>query len=224
MAVPSLVLDIDGTLTRPDGPGIDPRVFAPLRSWDAPVVLATGKATPYPVGLCQFIGIEPHVIAETGGVVIGPATEQLLVDPDRLDGFLAAYRGAGYDLGWGSLDLVNRWRRTEVAIAPDRAPAPIRSIAADHDLAVIDSGYAYHVTAPTASKGHGLEAIAALLDRDPAAFVAVGDSENDVSLFAQAGRSFAVANAAQPARDAADEQLKDQHASGTLSVLERLSD
>jgi len=43
-----IVLDIDGTLTRADGePGIDPRVFEPLRTWPEPVVVATGKAFPF---------------------------------------------------------------------------------------------------------------------------------------------------------------------------------
>lgn len=42
---PPLILDIDGTLTRPDGWGIDPRIFDPIREWDAPVVIATGSST-----------------------------------------------------------------------------------------------------------------------------------------------------------------------------------
>ena len=66
--VPPLAVDIDGTLTRPDT-SIDPRVINPLRDWDDPVVVATGKAFPYPVALCAFLGVPANVVAENGGVV-----------------------------------------------------------------------------------------------------------------------------------------------------------
>ncbi|MES3516703.1 MAG: HAD hydrolase family protein, partial [Natronomonas sp.] len=68
--LPPLAADIDGTLTRGDG-SIDPRTFDPLRAYaaEAPVVIATGKSFPFPVGLCEFVGIPIRVIAENGGVV-----------------------------------------------------------------------------------------------------------------------------------------------------------
>jgi len=64
---PPLAVDIDGTLTREDR-SVDSRVLDVLREWDAPVVVATGKALPYPVALCQFVGVEECVVAENGGV------------------------------------------------------------------------------------------------------------------------------------------------------------
>ncbi|ELK49599.1 SPP-like hydrolase, Archaeal, partial [Haloferax sp. BAB-2207] len=67
--VPPLVLDIDGTLTDADG-RLDPRAFEVLPAWDAPVILATGKAFPYPVSLCHYLGLPQTVIAENGGVVL----------------------------------------------------------------------------------------------------------------------------------------------------------
>ena len=47
---PPLALDIDGTLTDSAG-SLDPRVFEYLPVWDARVVVATGKAVPYPVSI-----------------------------------------------------------------------------------------------------------------------------------------------------------------------------
>ena len=219
---PPLVLDIDGTLTRPHGRGLDPRMFDPLREWDAPVVLATGKATPFPVALCHFIGLPERVIAENGGVTV--TEDQLTISGSR-DGAEAvarAYEDAGYELGWDGLDTINRWRETELAVAPDQPLDPLEAIATEHDLQVVDTGYAYHVTDTERSKGRALEAIATELELDLETCVAVGDSENDVSTFERVGRSFAVANADEAARAAADDVLDGAHADGTLAVLARV--
>jgi phosphoglycolate phosphatase (TIGR01487 family) len=219
---PPLVLDIDGTLTRPDDVGLDPRLFDVVREWDAPVVLATGKAFPYPVALCDYIGIEQRVIAETGGIVY--ANDELAVNGDGEDAraVAQAFQEAGYGLGWPDGDMINRWRETEVAIARDAPVDVLRDIAADYGLEIVDSGYAYHIKSPDVRKGMGVETVADLLGIDPESFVAVGDSENDVSTFAVVGRSFAVANADDRAKETADEVLEGAHAEGTLEALERV--
>ncbi|QCS41791.1 HAD-IIB family hydrolase [Natrinema versiforme] len=221
-ADPPLVLDIDGTLTRPEGWGIDPRVFDPLREWDAPVVIATGKAFPYPVALCHFVGIPELVVAENGGVVYTGDDVFFTADREAARAVAEAYRAAGYDLGWGREDTVNRWRETEIAVNLDQPLEPLREIAADYGLEVIDTGYAYHVKDTDPTKGEGLETIADHVGIDLADCVAVGDSINDVSTFEAVGRSFAVANADERATAAADEVLEEVHADGTLAVLERV--
>lgn len=219
---PPLALDVDGTMTRPEGDGLDPRIFDPLRSWPAPVVVATGKSFPYPVGLCHFLGVPERVIAETGGIVYADETLRTPGDGTAARNVAEAYREAGYSLGWQGTDTVNRWRETEIAVARSQPREPLERIAAEHGLEVVDTGYAYHVKAPDVSKGRGLATMADLLDVDPAEFVAVGDSENDVSLFERAGRSFAVANADAAAKGAATEVLEYEHANGLLAVLDRI--
>lgn len=219
---PPLVLDIDGTLTRPTGRGLDPRVLDPLREWDAPVVLATGKAVPYPVALCHFIGIPELAIAENGGVTV--TEDRLVVTGDRadVDAVARAYEDAGYGLGWEGFDTINRWRETELAVAPSQPLEPLEEIAAAHGLTVVDTGYAYHVVDTERSKGRALAAIAPDLGIDLTDCVAIGDSENDVETFERVGRSYAVANADDAAKAAADEVLDGVHADGALSVLERI--
>jgi len=71
MTLPPLAVDVDGTMTRGEGSGLglDPRAFDALRAWPAPVVVATGKSFPYPIALCDFVGIDHRVVAENGGVV-----------------------------------------------------------------------------------------------------------------------------------------------------------
>ena len=221
--VPPLAVDIDGTLTRPDT-SIDPRVIDPLRDWAAPVVVATGKAFPYPVALCAFLGIPANVVAENGGVVYVGVADELVHDgdPEGARAVGEAYRESGHDLGWGAVDQVNRWRETELAVARDRPLAPLERIAADHGMHVLDTGYAYHVTAVDVDKASGLRSAARILDRSPAEFVAVGDSENDAALFDAVGRSYAVANADDAARAAADEVTDAGYADGFLEAVEHV--
>jgi phosphoglycolate phosphatase (TIGR01487 family) len=218
---PPLVLDIDGTLT--DGSGrLDPRIFEYLPAWDALVVLATGKAFPYPVALCHFLGIEQTVIAENGGVVLADGAVSYQGDPERAADAAADFGERGGDLGWEGFDTVNTWRETELAARTTADLDLLRSVAAGFDLEVFDTGYAYHLKTPGVEKGAGLRAVADALDLDPKAFVAVGDSVNDVSMFEVAGRSFAVANADVDARSAADTVVEESYFTGTASVLDSL--
>ncbi|WP_128475796.1 HAD-IIB family hydrolase [Halorussus pelagicus] len=219
--VPPLVLDIDGTMTRPDD-SVDPRFFDVLPQWDAPVVIATGKSFPYPVSLCHFMHIEQNVIAENGGVVLSGEQVTTNGDGEAARRVAEEYVAAGHDIGWGQTDLTNRWRETEIAVARDQPLGPLEELAAEHGLEVVDTGFAYHVKSPRIEKGLGLKSLAPLLDRTPEEFAAVGDSENDVSTFGVAGESYAVANADAKAQRAADVVLEESYSEGTLSVLEDL--
>ncbi len=220
---PPLAVDIDGTLTD-DQRELDPRVMPVLRSWPTHVVVATGKAMPYPVSLCDFLGIEQLVIAENGGVVVASRdTVRIEGDREAANAVAAAYREAGYGLGWGGADLVNRWRETELAVSREMPLAPLQTIAEEHGLVVVDTGYAYHVKSPDINKGKGLAVVAAELDLESRDFLAIGDSENDVSTFDVAGRSVAVANADDSALAAADHVTDAHFADGFLEAVERFA-
>jgi phosphoglycolate phosphatase (TIGR01487 family) len=221
--VPPLALDIDGTLTTPTG-RIDPRVFELLPAWDAPIAFATGKAFPYPVALAHFLGREETVIAENGGVAYVDGETTIVGDPDAAWAVVEAFRERGGEIGWGEGDTVNRWRETEVALSPDADGTLLREVAAaaGGDVEVVDTGYAYHVKSTGVSKGRALGVVADALGLATDDFVAVGDSENDVSTFGVAGESYAVANADDAAREAADEVLEEGYMDGTVSVLDEL--
>lgn len=218
-----LAVDIDGTLTRGDG-SLDPRVIDPLRGWPEPVVVATGKALPYPVSLCGFVGVPTRVIAENGGAVYLADDDRLTFtgDRERAQRVIERYTDAGYSLGWESEDFVNRWRETELAVNIDRPLEPLREIAHSEGMRVFDTGYAYHVTAPNVDKGAGLRTVATRLGVDPSSFAVIGDSENDAAMFEIAGASYAVANADDTARAAADHVTTDAYADGMLEALEAL--
>ena len=220
---PPLALDIDGTLTTPQGT-IDPRIFELLPAWDAPVVLATGKAFPYPVALCHFMGIPQTVIAENGGVVLADEQVSFTGDRERAQAVADDFLARGGSLGWGAADTVNRWRETEIAVDMAQNETLLRAVADEYEMEVVDTGYAYHVKTPGVEKGVGLVEVADILGLDTADFVAVGDSENDVSTFDVAGESYAVANADKKARAAADTVLDEGYMDGTLSVLDAVAD
>ena len=216
-----LALDIDGTLTTPDHQ-LDPRVFDVLPDWDAPVVIATGKSFPYPIALCHFVGIPERVIAENGGVICADDQLSFQGDRERAEAAIDAFRSRGGDLGWGATDTTNRWRETELAAHIDADRDLLDDVAAEFDLVVVDTGYALHLKTPGVEKGNGLTAVSEILGLSPTDFVAVGDSENDVSLFETAGTSYAVANADGRAQAAADHVVDKAYFDGTHSVLASL--
>lgn len=221
--VPPLAVDVDGTLTHADG-FIDPRIFTAIREWESPVVIATGKSFPYPVGLCEFIGTPINVVAENGGAVYVESADQVVYngDPEGAAAVEKAYLEAGYELGWGHVDHINRWRETEIAVSREQPLEPLVAIAEEHGMNVVDTGYAYHVKAADIDKGRGLESAAAALGVDPASFVAIGDSENDAELFELVGRAIAVQNADSTAKAAADEVTENSFADGFLEALDRI--
>jgi phosphoglycolate phosphatase (TIGR01487 family) len=217
---PPLAVDIDGTLTD-DQRSLDPRAMPVLRAWPAPVVIATGKAMPYPVALCEFLGIETAVVAENGGVVAVEQTDTLHVAgaPEAADAVAQALTAAGHPPDWGNLDLVNRWRETELAVPRTTPLAPLEAIAEQHGLVVVDTGFAYHVKSPAVSKGAGLETAMTELSVALERVVAIGDSANDVSAFQTAGRGIAVANADDDAKTAADLVTDASYAAGFLEAV-----
>lgn len=219
--VPPLAIDIDGTMTRTEG-GVDSRLFDPLRGWDAPVVIATGKSFPYPVALCEFIGVPTSVIAENGGIVL--VDEELVSDGDGVAAGRVAdrLRERGHPGGWAEPDLHNRWRETELSVARTVPFDLLREIAADVEQVVVDTGFSYHVKSPAVTKASGLERACELLSLDPSSFVAVGDSANDAELFDLVGTSFAVANAHDVAKDRADVVTDGAFGSGVLEALDHL--
>jgi phosphoglycolate phosphatase (TIGR01487 family) len=218
-----LAVDIDGTLTRGDGSGaLDPSVFEPLRAVET-VVVCTGKVLPNANALCTYVGIEPNAVAETGGVTYADGDVRFHVPDEDLEGFVEEYAPDG-DLGWEGTDLVNRWRETEVAVSLDRSKDEVKRVAERHGLEVLDTGYAYHVKSPDVDKGQGLVAVADRLGFDPSEFVAIGDSENDVGTFDRAGVSYAVANADETAREAAEFVTEASYSRGFIEAVERERD
>ena len=208
-------------MTRPDG-GVDPRLFEAVREWGGPVVLATGKSFPYPVALCEFVGIPERIIAEHGGVVLVDDAVSVEGDSDAAREVAATLEDDGYPGGWPEPDTHNWWRETELSVTRTVPREYLECVAAEYDQCVVDTGYAYHVKSPDVTKATGLDRAADLLDRRPSEFVAVGDSANDAPLFDAVDRGYAVANADETARRHADVVTDGAYADGVLEALYRI--
>lgn len=219
--VPPVAIDIDGTMTTPDG-GIDPQLFQVLRSWPEPVVVATGKAFPYPVALCEFLGLPTRVVAENGGVACTEDALAILGDGEAARNAVSAFESEGHDIQRGENDLHNRWRETGVSVATSVAFSTLSEFAEKHGQTVVDTGYSYHVKSPDISKADGLAYVAEELGRELDDFVAIGDSENDIEMFRACTYSFAVSNGDAAATAAADEITDASFAAGTAEALETL--
>ncbi|MBV8082632.1 MAG: Cof-type HAD-IIB family hydrolase [Candidatus Eremiobacteraeota bacterium] len=79
------------------------------------------------------------------------------------------------------------------------------------------------VTDPAATKGHGLEWLAKSMGLGLDDLAAIGDSDNDVSMFEAAGHSFAVANSTPAARAAAQRVVAAQDKCGVAEALQLLA-
>ena len=173
---PPLAIDIDGTMSREDR-SIEGRIFDALRSWDGTIVVATGKAVPYPIALCEYIGIDILVVAENGGVIVHNNDLIPTYDLSPLRDFDKAFRGDGHDYGWPGSDLVNRWRQTEIAASHSVSLDLLKKYASQFDLSVVDSNYAYHIGPSGVDKGVGLRVISKRLGLNPMDWAIMGNPE-----------------------------------------------
>ena len=223
---PPLVVDIDGTLTRANvttSPApIDPRIFDSLASWRSPVIVATGKAFPFAVALSEFIGLERLVIAENGGIACVGNNLSQLGKESAAKAVETAMASRGFYPSDDELGFINRWRETEVAFRRDVPLETLESLARTHDLHVVDTGYAFHVKDPEVTKGRALEWVIEQQKYELDDIVAIGDSVNDVSLFERVGRSYAVSNADDAAKNTADVVTDKGYADGFLEALSDL--
>ena len=94
----------------------------------------------------------------------------------------------------------------------ERSSAVHRALAERHGdaLGLLDFPFVTVAMAPEASKGNALAVVARDLGIARADTLAIGDSVNDVSMLAWAGRGLAVAGGHLTAQEAADETLPDE--------------
>ncbi len=105
-------------------------------------------------------------------------------------------------------DVPDGWLK--VLFALDHALIPefdayIKRLTKDGDYYFIESWLHYYEMLPAGvSKGHAMEKLAGLIGQDVANIAAAGDYDNDFELVRRAGIGFAVGNATEPVKAAAD--------------------
>lgn len=114
----------------------------------------------------------------------------------------------------------------EVILSMPRAAAgrgDLAPLVAAHGAVAVPNVDALNLLPAGESKGTGLAWLRERLGVPRAACVAVGDGENDVAMFREAGLAVAVANATPAARAAAHLVLAEEDGAGVRALLARLA-
>jgi len=212
-----LAVDYDGTIAV-DG-GIPARAAAALETVRASgrrVILVTGRRLEHLRGDLREIGLFDFVVAENGGVLYRPKTEEtsLLADPP-------------------SPELIEALRRR--GVEPLETGAVVVSTSSDHMTRVLESirelGFevqiifnrnALMLLPPGVNKASGLEHALRKLGLSRHEVVGIGDAENDHSFLEYYECGIDVANAVESIREQAAHVTEAPGADGVVEAIEEL--
>ena len=195
----ALLTDIDGTITDPTR-RISTGSMETIRSLvdsGIEVVLASGNTSCFMDALSKMIGTKGSFIGENGGVFRAGYTGSLHITGDQtvcrkaLEVLQAHFRASGKELELFS----PTYRFADLAFARTVPVDEVKSVLRDHPVQVLDTGYAIHLQAPGINKGTALVELAREMGFNPADFLAIGDSLNDIQMLKTAGIGITVANA-----------------------------
>jgi phosphoglycolate phosphatase (TIGR01487 family) len=212
----AIVVDVDGTITYRDR-SIDCRAVEALRSLLVPVVIATGNILCIARAAAKFVGTGGIVIAENGGIVECGIVES---DTSNIGECEDAFEFLNKHFALERLD--QEYRRTEIGLRRNFDVERARQMLRDHEVDVVDTGFAVHIKSKKINKGTGLKRIAALMGLDAKDFVAIGDSPNDIEMLKTAGLGVAVMNAHPELKKVAALVTDGEHGAGVAEVLEYL--
>src|SRR3954470_2077075 len=216
MGYRAIALDYDGTIARE---GVVPlRVLEALRTLKASgrrLVLVTGRELEELLALFPDIGIFDRVVAENGALLYRPETEQrvALHEPPPL-ALIEALERSGIPLAIGHVILATV-RPYETLVLECIAQLGL-------EQQVIFNKGAVMILPPGCNKASGLKSALDELEISPRDVVAVGDGENDHSLFELAGYSVATGNAVASLKDAADRVTHSTHGDGVIEIVTSL--
>jgi hydroxymethylpyrimidine pyrophosphatase-like HAD family hydrolase len=204
--------DVDGTLTTHDS--LAPElvdVLAESRAAGVHIVLLTGRIAAELFADMPTISEHADVlVVENGAVIITDGSSELLSTPVdlALDDALAARRIP--------------FRRGQVLVAVDgQHCAAVTEVIAllGLDCQILRNRNALMVLPTGITKGSGLAAALARINRSPHNAIAVGDAENDIPMLMEAELGVAVANAVSSVKRKADLVLSRPNAAGVIELL-----
>jgi len=216
MGYTAIALDYDGTIARY---GVVPsRVLEALRKLKASgrkLVLVTGRELEELLALFQGIVMFDRVVVENGALLYRPETNErvALHDPPPA-ALIQALKASAIPLSVGQVILATV-RPYETLVLECIASLGL-------EQQVIFNKGAVMVLPPGCNKASGLKSALAELGISPRDVVAVGDGENDHSLFELAGYSVATANAVATLKDAADRVTHATHGDGVIEIVTSL--
>lgn len=224
MAVRAVAVDIDGTVTDYERL-IDWSGVAALRQAEAkavPVIVASGNVGPVSKAFASFVGLSGPLVAENGGVVYSNDMRQRRILSDRAPA-LAGYRRL-LEAGLPARPIwSDAYRLSEVALDLNLDEAEARRILNGTGLEIVATRFALHLMEPGFDKFKGIREALAWIDPQrpptPAEVLAIGDSNNDVTMLRGCGASGCVANGSEGARAAAKYVARGAHGEGVAEIL-----
>lgn len=222
--------DIDGTITCGGGL-IDVEAVKYIRLLEkhgVKVILASGNAYPVVIGLKEYLGASPPVIAENGGVIGQEGGFRVLGNNGRAKEALNLILKRFSDEVYGSWQ--NQFRFSDFALyvkGGDRGEIvkAIRRYLREEDfkdVEVVDSKVALHVHTVGVSKGNALKQVLNLNEGRSFKLVAVGDSEVDISMFKVADFKVALSNASEVLKSLADYVTRGEEGKGFVEMAKLL--
>lgn len=221
----TLAVDIDGTITENGNGTIHLGALGALRSAVAMghrVIYVTGRSSVEAYILSVFGGTGSLAVGENGGcITAGPTSHVMLGD-------IQECRDAYHTLQKAYPDACEKPvfpRMTEVVLERtfDVAEAS-RLLGREHpEVTISDSRYAIHINSLGIDKGRGLQELYSTYDVKKDLTVAIGDSDTDVPMFANAGLGVALSNASDEVARNADMVMQSPGGDGVLEALQILA-
>jgi|Deesub1362A_J573_1020465.scaffolds.fasta_scaffold00005_26 hypothetical protein len=214
----AIAIDVDGTLTDENRRlhlGAVTKIRE-IESLGVPVILATGNVLCIAEAASVFIGTTGPVIAENGGIVANPRTDEV-----RYIGDIKKVEKAFQDLAKRyNVRKIKRseLRKTEIAIYRDFEVNELKKALQDFDVSIVDTKFAIHIKDPAVSKGKALEEVAKFLGIQLSEIAAIGDSENDREMLEIAGYSISVGE--ESLKDVSDYVTRSSFGEGGEEALE----
>ena len=239
-AIHSLIFcDIDGCLSFGKNVPMDlPRLAAmrallpELAKAGIGFTLSTGRPQPYAEAMAQVLGVDLPFVCEGGAMVYVPETDAYLaMAGDEGMAAIHALRRAIENSGiigdqvFFEIGKAYSLCLTGPAIS-GRGHAVIRGIMedfkaryADYPVVWTHSTTSVDITPMGTNKGSGLRAVCDMLGVDQANSIAIGDSNNDMSMLTIAGRACCPANASDEVKAVAQTVANQDYADGVLAIL-----
>ncbi len=222
----AVVSDIDGTLTTPDRRLSVAGATAVMRleAVGIPVLLASGNVMPAVRAFALMLGASGPLVGENGGMVAyrGASwneTIDLLANREVAD---EAYDHLKERMPEVRPLLTQRWRETEIAIEMGPDMSRMAEILKDFPVRVESSGYSIHIIDENVTKGTGMKHALDIIDIPAREVLALGDSENDISMFEMAGISVAVSKKYEALTAKADYVCKWTDGDGVFEAVSRV--
>jgi hypothetical protein len=173
--------------------------------------------------LSKMIGTKGSFIGENGGVFRAGYTGSLHITGDQtvcrkaLEVLQAHFRASGKELELFS----PTYRFADLAFARTVPVDEVKYVLRDHPVQVLDTGYAIHLQAPGINKGTALVELAREMGFNPADFLAIGDSLNDIQMLKTAGIGITVANAHPDIKAVAQYIAGKEYGDGFVEAVEK---